>query len=316
MFPAASVILFTTASGAGYGLMAWLGLCAALGLLPPEPWFGFVALGLTTLLITGGLLSSVFHLGRPERAWRAFSQWRSSWLAREGVAAVAVYFPALALALGWIVLRRLDGLFGLAGVAVASLSLTTVACTAMIYQSLKPIRQWNHRGTIANYLLLAAYTGALLLTLLTLSFGLFRPLFGETNLALLIAAAVAKALCWRSIDAARPRSTLRSATGLTDFTSVRLFEAPHTEANFIMREMGFVIARKHARKLRGIAAIALFALPGVLLLAALALAEAHLGLAIAAALVATLSAGIGIGVERWLFFAEATHSSMLYYGGG
>jgi len=314
MHPASSVIFFTAASGAGYGLLAWLGLCAAFDLLPPEPLFGFVALGLATVLITGGLLSSTLHLGRPERAWRAFSQWRSSWLSREGVAAVATYVPALALALGWIVLRRLDGVFAVSGLAAAAMSVVTVFCTAMIYQSLKPVRQWNNRWTVANYLLLALYSGGILITLLTLIFGLFRPLFAETTLAALVTAAAGKALYWRSIDAETPRSTLRSATGLTDFASVRLFEAPHTEANFIMREMGFSIARKHARKLRGIAVIALFALPAVLLLAAVAWAGGRPGLAVGAALAATISAGIGVGVERWLFFAEATHTSMLYYG--
>ena len=40
------------------------------------------------LLVSAGLLSSVGHLGKPLRAWRAFSQWRSSWLSREGVAAL------------------------------------------------------------------------------------------------------------------------------------------------------------------------------------------------------------------------------------
>ena len=78
--------------------------------------------------------------------------------------------------------------------------------------------------------------------------------------------------------------------------------------------MGFSIARKHAGKLRGIAVIALFALPAVLLLAAVAWAGGRPGLAVGAALAATISAGIGVGVERWLFFAEATHTSMLYYG--
>ena len=36
-----------------------------------------MALALALLLITAGLLSSLKHLGRPERAWRALSQWRS-----------------------------------------------------------------------------------------------------------------------------------------------------------------------------------------------------------------------------------------------
>jgi DMSO reductase anchor subunit len=313
MHPAYSVIFFTTASGAGYGLLAWLGLLAAFGVAPPDPLFGFIAMGLATVLFTGGLLSSTAHLGRPERAWRAISQWRTSWLSREGVAAVATYAPAVVLALGWIILRRFDGVFACAGLGSALTSAVTVFCTAMIYQSLKPIRQWNNDWTVANYLLLAAYTGGILLVLLALTFGVYRPMFGATTLALLVAAAIAKGTYWCSIDGEPPRSSLRTATGLTAFTSVRLFEAPHTEANFIMREMGFVIARKHARKLRGFAAITLFGLPGVLL-AALVVATPHARLAVGASLAATISAGIGVAVERWLFFAEATHTSMLYYG--
>ena len=98
MHPAYSVILFTTASGAGYGLLVWLALGGMLGLVPAERWLGIVGFGLAFALITAGLLSSTAHLGRPERAWRAFSQWRSSWLSREGVMAVATYVPAGLLA--------------------------------------------------------------------------------------------------------------------------------------------------------------------------------------------------------------------------
>ena len=88
MHPAYSVILFTTASGAGYGLLIWLSAAALFGLIDPDPVLGFVGLGLAVVLIVSGLLSSTFHLGRPERAWRAFSQWKTSWLSREGVLAV------------------------------------------------------------------------------------------------------------------------------------------------------------------------------------------------------------------------------------
>ena len=87
--PAPSVILFTTASGAGYGLLAWLGAAGAFGGLPADRWFGGVAMVIGLGLVSAGLLASTFHLGHPERAWRALSQWRSSWLSREGVAAMA-----------------------------------------------------------------------------------------------------------------------------------------------------------------------------------------------------------------------------------
>ena len=93
MHPAYSVILFTTASGAGYGLLALLAVFGAAGVLPANTWLGFVGIGLGLALVVAGLLSSTFHLGRPERAARAFTQWRSSWLAREGVAAIAAFAP-------------------------------------------------------------------------------------------------------------------------------------------------------------------------------------------------------------------------------
>src|SRR5215471_19363730 len=111
MHPALSVIVFTTVSGAGYGLLAWLGVWAMAGWLPADRGLAAASLGLSLGAITIGLLSSTLHLGHPERAWRAFSQWRTSWLSREGVASVATYAPALLLALGWIVLGRHDGLY-------------------------------------------------------------------------------------------------------------------------------------------------------------------------------------------------------------
>ena len=88
MNPAPSIIFFTVASGAGYGLLFWMGLLRPLGLVPGSVGFAVAAIGLSLVLIMLGLLSSTAHLGRPERAWRALSQWRSSWLSREGVAAV------------------------------------------------------------------------------------------------------------------------------------------------------------------------------------------------------------------------------------
>src|SRR5512132_1401241 len=109
MHPALSIVFFTTASGAGFALLLLLGLGAPLGLLPPSASFGFAALAVAMLLAAGGLASSVLHLGRPERAWRAFSQWRSSWLSREGVLSVVTFVPAAIFAIGWIFFGVTDG---------------------------------------------------------------------------------------------------------------------------------------------------------------------------------------------------------------
>src|SRR4029077_14074320 len=102
MHPAYSVIVFTTASGAGYGLLIGLSAAILLGFVPRDPVFGFFALGTALALITIGLLTSTFHLGRPARAWRAVMQVGTSWLSREGVAALITYLPAAALGFGWV----------------------------------------------------------------------------------------------------------------------------------------------------------------------------------------------------------------------
>ncbi|MBW8270106.1 dimethyl sulfoxide reductase anchor subunit family protein [Caldovatus aquaticus] len=307
MRPAPSIVVFTTLSGAGYGLLFWLGLLRPLGLVPGDAPFAVAALLLALALVTAGLLSSLAHLGHPGRAWRALSQWRSSWLSREGVAAVATYVPAglllPALLLGWQGAAAALGLLAAAGAAA------TVYCTGMIYASLKPVREWRHPLVVPGYLLLAAFSGAALLAML----GAFRG-DGAAPMALAILAGAAgfalKRAYWRGIDAAPPVATPESATGLGVIGTVRTLDPPHTETNYLLREMGFRIARRHAARLRRVALAAGFAAPIALLLLALPAGGA------AAAALATLAAALallGLLVERWLMFAEATHTVTLYY---
>src|SRR4249919_4057534 len=96
MHPALSVIFFTTLSGAGYGLLLWAAWHALTGASAARTLLVCIAVALVASTI--GLLSSMLHLGKPARAWRAFSQWRTSWLSREGVAAMATFGIAVLLA--------------------------------------------------------------------------------------------------------------------------------------------------------------------------------------------------------------------------
>jgi DMSO reductase anchor subunit len=308
MHPSFSVIFFTTASGAGYGLLALLGVLAPLGVTPADASFGFVALGLALGGITAGLVSSTFHLGRPERALRAFSQWRSSWLSREGVASVLTYVPAGLFAIAWVFLGTVSALLGLLAALGA---VVTVFCTAMIYRSLKPIQRWHNSWVVPNYLALALMTGALWFALLLQLFGAGNRGVSWLVLAAILLAAALKLGYWRFIDGSASASTVATATGLGALGPVRLFEAPHTSENYLLKEMGFQIARKHAAKLRRITFVLAFALPFLLGIAPLLAAGWPAALA---AILAAPLATIGVLVERWLFFAEAKHTVTLYYG--
>jgi len=311
MHPAFSVIFFTTVSGAGYGLLALISLLATFDRLPPDRWFGVAGLGLALAAITAGLLSSTFHLGHPERAWRALSQWRSSWLSREGLLACITFVPAGLFALGWVLFGTHDGIWAAFGIATFLLSLATIACTAMIYASLKPIPCWSNGWTLPVYLTLGLMTAALWLNALALAFRLGGPLQAWIALGLIVLALATKLGYWRHIDRAPPRSTAETATGLGSLGKVRLLEAPHSGENYLLREMGFRIARKHAIKLRRIAMLLAFLLP---LSSTLLLFVLSPAMSIALAFLAAISAMAGVFVERWLFFAQARHAVTLYYG--
>src|SRR5919106_5855635 len=87
MHPAFSVILLTTLIGAGQGLFLALystEVAVTLGWISaPDARFFVVGSAIALVFLASGLIASFFHLGRPERAWRAVAMWRTSWLSRE-----------------------------------------------------------------------------------------------------------------------------------------------------------------------------------------------------------------------------------------
>lgn len=318
MHPALSVIVFTVASGAGYGLMFLLAIIALAGAFPGGRGFGLSAFAVALVLVTGGLLSSTLHLGHPERALRALSQWRSSWLSREGVAALAGYMVFAALVAGWALdvqpagtNWRADGLAAIGALGTLLLSTLTVLSTAMIYASLKPIHAWHNGWVVPTYLANGLASGG---AILLAHFGLFDAV--ELTqvvlvMTLLCGAFWIKRSYWSFIDRTRSRSTAASATGLGPVGQVRLLDAPHTETNYLMREMGFVVARKHAAKLRRYAMAFGYGVPSLCAILSLVMSGAVGSLA---AILGAASALGGLLIERWLFFAEAKHTVTLYYG--
>ena len=311
MHPSASVIIFTVVSGAGYGMLFLLGYGAAIRLLPPDRLFALAAFGLSLAFITIGLLSSLFHLGHPERAWRATSQWRSSWLSREGLLAILTYGATAPFAVAWALFGVNTGLFALCGSIAALLAAATVFATGRIYASLKPIRQWNSPWVTPSYMVIALMSGALWINALLRMLGIPRPTIAAIAAAAALVGMALKIGYWRFVDTGKARSTAETATGLGGIGKVRLLEAPHTQENFLLREMGYRVARKHAWRLRRISLSFGFFVPFVL--AGLTISVSG-RLAAVVALAAAVSAMVGVLIERWLFFAEARHTVTLYYG--
>lgn len=310
MHPALSVVIFTTFAGAGYGMLFLLGLLAAARHHPADLSFNLVCLVLTFALMIIGLLSSTRHLKHPERAWRAFSQWRSSWLSREAVAVVLTFIPAGVFALAWLAFVRLEGVWTLFALLSALGAVVVVACTAQIYASLRSIPEWHDPLVLPLYLAFALATGTLWVNAVTWSFGVSAPFAPIFALITLVLAWGLKLLYWRRIDGRKAASSTASATGLGRPGGVRTFDPPHAGANYVMTEMGFQVGRRHARKLRRIALALGFLLPA---LGSLVMFLGAGPLGILAAWLAAAAGLAGVVVERWLFFAEARHVVMTYY---
>lgn len=307
MHPAFSVIFFTVSSGAGFGLFALLYLADLFGLgggLAGEQ--KLVAGVLALILVGAGLSSSVFHLANPKNAWRAFSRYRTSWLSREGVFAMAFFpFALVYLGLTWLEMPALEALRLLAGALGTVLAWITIFSTGMIYGCLKTIRQWHSPLVPANYLALGHFTGALLLLVVAAQGNVALGGYVALVMALLVAAAALKAIYYFWIANPGTGSTIQTATGFTR-GKVRLLDTGHTHGTFLTEEFGFRIARKFSLALKAFVFVAGFVVPGLLL--------AMAGTAGAVMYAAALLALLGMVAERWLFFAEARHVVNLYHG--
>lgn len=316
MKPALSIVFFTVASGAGLGLLALLALAdlCPVALLSQAALPRGIAVAL--LLIAAGLTSSVLHLAKPSNAWRAFTRVRTSWLSREAVLA-ALLFP---LTLGYLLavwLETAGSWRALAAILVCLSAWGLLFCTAMIYASLKPIRQWRTAWTPAAYLLLGHWSGALIVVALAIGYGGEPASWAWLAAVLGVAALVVKLGYWRHgapDRGGKSALTLEQAIGVpqgvrppgVSVAQARLFDAGHTQRTFLTDEFVFRIARQHARALRGAALALGFAIP----LLWLATGPRHWAAALSVAVLAL----VGLLAERWLFFADARHTVRLYHG--
>lgn len=321
MHPAFSVIFLTTLIGAGQGLFLALytGQVYAVANLLPAQANEFYALGsgLALVLLIGGLFASFFHLGRPERAWRAASQWRTSWLSREVIvlpaAMLLVFLYGLAHYLGlssplFTVAGTLPVdatlIIGLLGAAAA---FALFICTAMIYASLKFLQEWHTPLTVANFTFLGLGSGFMLAAGLAAqlevelvgfygAWAVIATLLGllSRSASLLRNARLKHKVDLQAAVGVRHRHLQQKAQGAMGGSfNTREFFHGKTEAT-----LGFV---KILFLLGG------FVLPMLLIALAYAMESSSLPLA------AFLIQYLGLLAERWHFFAEAKHPQNLYY---
>jgi len=327
MHPAFSVVFLTTLIGAGQGLFLALYTAqsyAAVDLLPKQGSAFYVVGSVIALaLLAGGLVASFFHLGHPERAWRAATRWRTSWLSREVIVLPAlmgaIFVYALVhhfeLSLGIIGIETpvpgdLALIVGAGGVLFAFL---LFLCTGMIYACIKFLQEWATWLTVVNYTLFGIASGFLLAT--AYSAWMAPPLVnfyaGWTAIA---TAAVLVTRVASLIRNARlkPKSTIQTAVGVRHTKVVQKSQG-FLGGSFNTREFFHGVKPWLFRSIKWLFLVFVFPVPMLLLWAGLALNKVGLEHAPAVLLVSFMVQYLGLLAERWFFFAQANHPQNLYY---
>src|SRR5436190_2758499 len=330
MKAALSVILFTVLSGAGLGALALTALAEVGAYLrgAPAPWSAAMTAGtaIAVVLVIAGLCASTLHLANPRNAWRSLTRWRSSWLSREALVAL-VLIPVAAAYVGLHAVAS-DALTPVLAVAVALLAWGMLYCTAMIYASLKPVRQWHTARVPLAFALLGHASGALLIVCAMATARATVDGWLVTAVALFAAALVVKLEYWRFVGGRG--ITLERAIGVPhgvapprragappQTVAARLLDVGHSKGTFLTDEFVATHAASLRQAMRAVALVAGFGIPLLWLATALGLplpgavdgrADWRIGA------IAWLACMLGFTAERWLFFAEARHVVRLYHG--
>lgn len=321
MHPAFSVIFLTTLIGAGQGLFLALFTVesyAAFGLLPTQSSeFYAVGSGITLVLLVLGLVASFFHLGRPERAWRSATKWRTSWLSREVIVlpafmgSVFLYGVAHWLEFNPTFAQLPSGapinLTAVLGSVAWVLAFALYICTGMIYACLRFLREWYTPLTVINYILLGGASGFSLAAALSAALAPeVMPLLAGWALIITFLGLVGRSATLIRNARLKPKSTLQSAIGIKHPKIVQKTMGM-MGGSFNTRE--FFHGQKPAllRSIKWAFLITAFLVPMLLL---------GMGLSMAAGgilLFAFVIQYAGLLAERWFFFAQANHPQNLYY---
>ena len=307
MRPQFSIIFFTTLAGMAQGLLFFLALINLEAPVLSATFLINLALPVSFILLTLGLIASFFHLGHPERAWRAAMMWRTSWLSRE-----VITLPVVMLATALTFLYIKSGIVPTwlwATVMMSTLALWI--CTAKIYQCIRFIQEWSHPSTLSNFILLGLSSGGLLLEFLLLVWNepntpIGISLISVVNFIVLFLALNLKLWMWRRNQKLKPKSNLASATGIKG-SNIRQTSMGFMGGSFNTREFFHHQTDRVISNIRKIILLMVYIGPMVLLAFNLSSPS------ISQVAIALLVHYIGLLAERWMFFAEANHPQNLYY---
>ncbi len=322
MHPAFSVIFLTTLIGAGQGLFLALftgQLYQSIGLISqdvPREFFMMGSLIVGALMVLG-LIASFFHLGRPERAWRTVTKWRTSWLSREVIVLPA--FTATALAWGALHYLNIDPtlfqpsdrfditLTLLTGLTATALCFGLFLATGMIYAAVKFIQEWASPLTIINYTLLGSASGCTLAAALAAwQHNNLVSFYVGWAIVITIMSLVTRLISLYRNARLKPKSTPASAIGVRH-PNIRQTAQGAMGGSFNTREFFHHKTDRFVKTVKWFFVTTVFLIPLVFLVAG---QTSHNNTLL---FLAFASQYLGLLAERWFFFAQANHPQNIYY---
>jgi len=311
MKPDSALIYFTVCSGTGYGMIMSLILLYSNNQLNIDYQIKILISSLSFFLIASGFVASTIHLGHPERAWRALSQWRSSWLSREGVVGIITFIPLFLFYFFWIFSAKIGVTFLL--LLITSLfCTTTIYCTAKIYSSLKAIPAWHNSFVPLIYILNSLVLGSIFTFTILFYFEIKIYFLSNFIIIMSLTALFIKLLYWLSIKKTS-KSNIASATGLGTSKKTTFFEGPHTGENYLTSEMFNKINISKKYILRLTFCIFSYITPAYYI-SQQENFVANQNIISFTLIIISILALIGMFVERYLFFIESNHTVSLFYG--
>ena len=308
MHPSKSIIFFTVISGTGYGI--FIGLLFNILFIEISYSLSyklFISL-VSFLMIVLGLLSSTLHLGHPERAWRAFSQWKSSWLSREGLVSVITFFPMVLFYYFWI--NNINGYVFLL-IILCVFSLLTIFCTGQMYATLKTIPSWNNSLVTPIYIFNGITVGSLFVYSINFYFNYNIFLYEKFIIITIILNLLLKISYWILIRQ-KTNTNIQTAVGIKS-KNISFFEGPHTGKNYLTTEMINKSNNKNNNFLRLTFCILTFIIPLYMINQYSTLIADQFILKLSMIFVFILAL-VGMIIERYLFFIQSKHVVGLYYG--
>lgn len=322
MHPAFSVIFLTTLIGVGQGIFLALitgQSYAAVELVPSQDSSTFYGIGglIALIFLVGGLIASFFHLGRPERAWRAAAMWRTSWLSREVIILpivmllIFIYSVMHYFNLDTVLYTSKAGVTLQLSLIIGTLgSIATFALfisTGMIYAAVKFLQEWASSLTVINYLLLGTASG---FTLTAAFASVTAPellgLYANWAIIITVVALFTRAASLYRNAHIKAISTIQTAIGIRH-NKIQQKSMGMQGGSVNTRDFFNHKSAAFLNIIKWSFLVLVFPLPVIFLWSGMVSGDT--GTLIGAFVIQY----VGLLAERWFFFAQANHPQNLYY---